>query len=270
MNLKIKYGTLVEYMENMGSVLVAFSGGVDSSLLLAAALDALGRDKVTAVTAVSAIHPPEEREDARKIAEFLGARWLAVESSEMLNSGFVANTPDRCYLCKKDLLELLAGMAKEEGISRIVEGSNKSDLEDYRPGFRAVREAGVSSPLLEVGLNKEEVRQASRERGIPNWNRPSDACLCSRIPFGVNITEERLRRIYLAEVAVKGLGVETVRVRDHGDIARVEVLEKDIELVCRGENRGFIAQKLNDLGFKYVTVDIRGYRTGSMNQGTSV
>ncbi|MFZ5649765.1 MAG: ATP-dependent sacrificial sulfur transferase LarE [Bacillota bacterium] len=265
MNWEIKYGIMVEYMEKMGAVLVAFSGGVDSSLLLAAAMDALGRERVLAVTAVSPIHPPEELEDARRVAEFLGARWRAVESAEMQNPQFVANPPQRCYFCKRDLLALLAAMAEEEGISRIVEGSNINDLEDYRPGFRAVSEAGVTSPLLEAGLTKEDVRKAARERGIPSWNRPSDACLCSRIPYGSAITEERLRRIYLAEKVVKGLGVEIVRVRDHGEIARIEVPERDIEIVCRAGNRLQVVQKLNKIGFKYVTVDIGGYRTGSMN-----
>lgn len=265
MNTEIKYGILVEYMEKMVTALVAFSGGVDSSLLLAAAIDALGKERVIAVTAVSSIHPPEDAEQARRIAGLLGARWRAVESSEMKNPLFVANPPERCYFCKRDLLNLLAQIAREEGMSRIVEGSNISDLDDYRPGFRAVREAGAASPLLEAGMTKEDVRNAARERGIPNWSSPSDACLCSRIPYGAAITAERLTRIYQAEKVIKGLGVETVRVRDHGEIARVEVPESDIENVCRAGNRLQVVQMLNKLGFKYVTVDIGGYRTGSMN-----
>lgn len=260
-----KYSILVDYMGNLGSVLVAFSGGVDSSLLLAAALDALGRERVLAVTATSPIHPPEDLAEAQKLAELLGARWQVVESAEMQNSDFLANPPDRCFFCKRDLLARLADLAAAGGLARIVEGSSQSDLEDFRPGFRAVREAGVSSPLLEAGMTKEEIRNAARERGIPNWNRPSDACLCSRVPYGEKITPERLNRIYLAEKVVKGLGVGMVRVRDHGETARLEVPGEDIEKVCRVENRHYIVRELMALGYRYVAVDLEGYKTGKMN-----
>ncbi len=261
-----KYKRLVDYLRNLEGVLVAFSGGVDSSLLLAASLDALGRDKVLAVTAGSVIHPPEELAQARELAGALGSRWQAVQSAEMQDPDFTANPPERCYHCKKGLLARLVEMAAGEGMARVAEGSNSSDLEDFRPGFRAVREAGVLSPLLEVGMTKQEIREAARERGIPTWNRPSDACLCSRLPYGRKITPERLHRIYLAEGIVKGIGLSgAVRVRDHGEIARLEVAAKDIELLCREENRINIWQKLKGLGYKYVAVDLAGYRTGSMN-----
>lgn len=265
MGYKAKYNKLLDYIKKQGSALVAFSGGVDSSLLLAAALDALGPDRVLAVTAASPIHPPEDLVEARELASALGARWRAVDSAEMENPLFLANPPERCYHCKKGLLVLLMELARREGLAGVAEGSNLDDLNDFRPGFKAVREAGVLSPLLEVGMTKDEVRQSARERGIRSWSRPSNACLCSRIPYGEAITRERLQRIYLAEQVVKGMGAGIVRVRDHGSIARIEVGPADIETVCREENRNRITGKLSDLGFKYVAVDLAGYRTGSMN-----
>lgn len=267
MNNQTKYQLLIKYLEKLGSVLVAFSGGVDSALLLAASLDALGKDRVLAVTAASPIHLPEDLETARKLAGALGARWQVVESGEMNNPDFVSNPPERCYFCKKEVLGLLVEMARKQGVTHVLEGSNRDDLGDFRPGFRAVRETGVLSPLVEVGMTKEEIREAARERGIAAWNRSSEACLCTRIPYGQKITPERLQRIYRAEAVVKSLVTGSVRVRDHGDVARLEVSPADIEKICREENRVCIAEKLLGLGYGHVAVDLAGYRTGSMNRG---
>jgi len=265
MEYRRKYGLLVAYLKKLESVLVALSGGVDSSLLLTASLEALGRDRVLAVTAASPIHPPEEVEEAGKLANTLGARWRRIKSNEMNDAEFLANPPERCYFCKRGMLFTLQEMARREGLSRVVEGSNLDDLNDFRPGFRAVREAGAVSPLLEAGLTKEEIRAMAREKGLAAWDRLSDACLCSRIPYGQRITPGRLERIYRAECVIKELGAARVRVRDHGEIARLEVSAGDIEMICREAKRERITRELNELGFKYVTVDLNGYRTGSMN-----
>jgi uncharacterized protein len=261
-----KYDRLVQYMKGLESLLVAFSGGVDSILLLCAALEALGRDRVLAATAVSVIRSPEEREEACRMADYLGARWVELQSGEMQNTAFTANPPERCYHCKKDLLALLGSLAAEEGLVCLAEGSNKSDLDDHRPGFRAVRERGVLSPLLEAGISKDEVREILRIKGIPGWDRPSEACLCSRIPHGTGITGERLNRIYLAEKAVKDLGFKVIRVRDHGLVARLEVPAEDMEAILKEANRLTIVKKLSQLGYRHISLDMAGYRTGSLNQ----
>lgn len=260
-----KYDSLVQNIKGLKSVLVAFSGGVDSLLLLQAALDALGRDRVLAVTAVSVIRSPEEAIEARRLAGCLGAGWRELASEEMQNPNFTANPPERCYHCKKDLLARLKGLASTEGLACLVEGSNKSDLDDFRPGFRAVRESGALSPLLSADITKSEVREILRAKNLPGWDRPSEACLCSRIPYGTVITEALLKRIYLAEKAVKSLGYSVVRVRDHGDIARLEVLSGDMVNICRAGEREVLLQKLKELGYKYVALDLGGYRSGNMN-----
>ena len=265
MEIKTKYHQLVSYLKKLDSVLVAYSGGVDSTLLLAAALDALGRDKVLAVTATSPIHSPEEMDEARRLTNVLGVQWQDMASSEMGNPDFLSNPPDRCYHCKKIKLAGLIELAVLKGLAYVVEGSNYSDLQDYRPGYRAVQETGVLSPLLEIRMTKEEIRSASRKRGISCWDKPSNACLCSRIPYGQAITVDRLHRVYMAEKIIVNMGFNTVRVRDHGDIARIEVAVSDLEKICQDENRVYLSQRIKELGFKYVTVDMMGYRTGSMN-----
>ncbi len=262
-----KYMELLTYLEKLDSVLVAFSGGVDSSLLLAASVDALGKERVLALTATSPFHLPEDLDSARSLADVLGARLQVVDSKVMSNPEFLSNPPERCYFCKKELLGVLLETSRRQGIAHVLEGSNLSDLKDFRPGFRAVREAGVLSPLLEVGMTKEDVREAARERGIASWNRPSEACLCTRIPFGEAITPDRLQRIYSAEVILKSMGIGTVRVRDHGDVARLEVSAEDIGKICQENNRVIIAERLVKIGYKHVAVDLVGYRTGSMNAG---
>lgn len=262
-----KYAQLLSILEKLDSVVVAFSGGVDSALLLAASMDALGKEKVLAVTATSPFHLPEDLDTARSLADGLGARIRVIDSTAMKNSDFLSNPPERCYICKKDLLGKLSEIALEKGMAHVLEGSNSSDLDDIRPGFRAVREAGVLSPLLEAGMTKQDVREAARERGIASWNRPSEACLCTRIPFGQEITPERLQRIYLAEGVLKGMEIGTVRVRDHGDVARLEVSAADIEKICLPKNRAIILEMLLRTGYKHVSVDLAGYRTGSMNGG---
>lgn len=262
-----KYMELLTCLEKLDSVLVAFSGGVDSSLLLAASVDALGKERVLALTATSPFHLPEDLDSARSLADVLGARLQVVDSKVMSNPEFLSNPPERCYFCKKELLGVLLETSRRQGIAHVLEGSNLSDLKDFRPGFRAVREAGVLSPLLEVGMTKEDVREAARERGIASWNRPSEACLCTRIPFGEAITLDRLQRIYSAEVILKSMEIGTARVRDHGDVARLEVSAEDIEKICQENNRVIIAERLMKMGYKHVAVDLVGYRTGSMNAG---
>lgn len=262
-----KYNKLLEIIQGLDSVLVAFSGGVDSTLLLAACIKSLGRDKVLAVTAASPIHKPEELALAKDIARQLGVRWLQINTVEMDNPLFVANEPDRCYHCKAGMLAGLFEMASHRGFINVVEGSNLSDINDFRPGFKAVRESGVKSPLLEAGLTKGEIMVLAREAGLSNWNRPPDACLCSRIPFGTAIRQELLEKVYKAEKLVQGLGISPVRVRVHGDTARVEVPPEDMGLLCDEKYRQMLVTGLKNLGFKYVSIDLEGYRTGSMNPG---
>ncbi len=256
---------LTKLLKEMKTVAVAFSGGVDSSFLAAAAQRALG-DNAVAVTAYSETLPESERQEAIAIAKQIGIRHVLLHISELASDDFVANTPDRCYFCKKERFDALRQWADGEGIAWVLEGSNADDKSDYRPGMRAVNElTGVRSPLLEAGLTKDEIRVLSKEWGVPTWNKPSAACLSSRVAYGLPVTAERLKQIELAEAFIKQFCRGQVRVRHHDNLARIEVSQEDIPVLAQADKAALISEELRNLGFTYVTLDLAGYRTGSMN-----
>jgi uncharacterized protein len=259
------YQELLALLKTMGGALVAFSGGVDSTLLLAAARDALG-DAVFAVTATSPTFPVHELEWARKIAAQLGVRWITLETDELDDHQFRANPPDRCYFCKKKLFSLLLQKAKEEGLPCVIDATNADDLSDFRPGLIALRELGIRSPFVELGIGKEAIRQLARGLGLENWDKPSSACLASRIPYGEEITKERLERVAKAEAFLRKLGFRQVRVRDHGSLARIELPAGDLIRLLGADLRKTIVEAFKQAGYTYVTLDLQGYRTGSMNE----
>ncbi|MBL0715807.1 MAG: ATP-dependent sacrificial sulfur transferase LarE [Desulfosarcina sp.] len=255
---------LLKQLRRLPSLAVAFSGGVDSSLLLALAVEALG-DRVMAVTAVSPIHPQRETREAIGVAGRLGCRHLILRSTEMEASGFVANPSDRCYICKQGLLRQIKTAAAERGIAYLAHGANSDDQEDYRPGMQAAEEMGILAPLVEAAMTKSDIRALARERGLPNWDRPAMACLATRIPHDTPITPSLLARIEAAEDYLQQIGFAAPRVRCHGEIARIECHGDDIERILPVDMRARVARKLKAIGFKFVTVDLEGYRQGSMN-----
>ena len=261
MNEKLKQ--LQQYLLSQGSVAVAFSSGVDSTFLLKVAHDTLG-DKCVAVTASSCSFPERELKEAKAFCERNGIRHVVVRSEELEIEGFRHNPKNRCYLCKHELFEKIWDIAHSEGLNAVAEGSNMDDNGDYRPGLVAVKELGVLSPLRHVGLSKAEIRELSRELGLPTWNKQSFACLASRFVYGETINEERLSMVDKAEQFLLDLGFHQVRVRIHGKLARIETDPAEFErLLSEREN---VVSALREYGFAYVTMDLVGYRTGSMNE----
>jgi len=259
-----KLERLREIIRSHKRVLVAYSGGVDSSLLLKVALDVLGERNVEAVIASSDTYPSREKFDAMGFCDAIGASYSVIETDEMEDARFLENTPERCYICKSHLYDEILKIARDRGWDTVVEGSNVDDLKDYRPGRRAIEEKGIVSPLKEAGLTKAEIRAISREIGLPTHAKPAKACLASRIPYHTRIEKEILWRIEQGEAFIESLGLTQVRVRSHGDVARIEVEPGELEKVL--QEREAIVKGLSDMGFTYVTLDLKGYRTGSLNE----
>jgi len=260
-----KLENLKKMISEMGHVLIAFSGGVDSTFLLKVCVDVLGRENVIAVTASSPTYEMDETE-AKKIAQFFGVKHVIIHTNEMGNEKFLSNTVERCYFCKKELFSKLKEIAAEHGIKHVLDASNADDSLDYRPGMKAARELGIKSPLLEAGITKEEIRKFSKEMGLPTATKPSQSCLASRFPYGEKITEEKLKMVAEAEKFLKELGFKVVRVRHHGNIARIEVDKNEIARIMEEGIRKKIYERLKEIGYTWVCLDLMGYRSGSMNE----
>jgi uncharacterized protein len=266
--LHAKKQKLEEYLKELGSIAVAFSSGVDSTFLLKVAKDVLD-DKAIAVTARSHSFPKRELDEATAFCEKEGIRQVVVDSEELSIEGFSSNPKNRCYLCKHELFTKIKEIASENGIEYVAEGSNIDDNGDYRPGLKAVEELGIKSPLRYAGLTKSDIRELSKEIGLPTWDKPSFACLASRFVYGETIDEKKLGMVDRAEQLLLDLGFKQVRVRIHGNIARIEVMPEEIAKLIEVNVRDVVYKTLKDIGFDYVTMDLMGYRTGSMNETLS-
>jgi pyridinium-3,5-biscarboxylic acid mononucleotide sulfurtransferase len=268
MRLEEKYENLKKYIKQLGSAVIAFSGGVDSTFLAKVCKDVLN-DSCLAVTATSSTYPEREFKEALELAKEIGIRHKIIKSEELEIEGFSKNPIDRCYYCKSELFSKLKKVADDEGIEYVLDGTNADDTGDFRPGRRAAKELGVKSPLLECGFTKDDIREMSKRLGLPTWNKPAYACLSSRFPYGQEITSEKLSMVEKSEEYLLNLGFVGFRVRHHGDVARIELNPDQINMMLDENIRKKVVSKLKEIGFKYVSLDLEGYRTGSMNEAIS-
>ena len=263
--LNEKFMLLKNELKKYGEAAVAFSGGVDSTFLAKVTFDVLGENAL-AITVDSEAYPPESIIECRKLAEMIGIKLIEIKERVCNIPEFSSNPPDRCYYCKKELFTLMLKRADEQGIHILMDGSNKDDSDDYRPGIRALNELNIKSPLKSLGFTKNDIRAISKELGLPTWNMQSFACLASRFPYGTRITPELLEKTWKAESILKELGFTFYRVRNHGDIARIEIATDEMNVLMNDSTRKKVINYIKSLGYKYVTLDMQGYRTGSMNE----
>ena len=264
-SVQSKLSHLRRVIGEMPSAIIAFSGGVDSTFVTAVAHDVLG-ERSLAVTGVSPSVPPSEVEEAKQLARLIGVAHECIDTSEMDDPDYVKNSPDRCFHCKDELYGKLAVIAQQRGFAFVLDGCNLDDTRDFRPGRRAASQHGVRSPLVEAGLTKDDIRLLSRERGLPTWDKPAMACLSSRIPYGTPVTVEALGRIAAAEAFLRSLGIRQLRVRHHDDVARIELEPDGMTVLMQDGNRKRAVERLKEIGYRYVTLDLAGFRSGSLNE----
>ncbi|MCR9142183.1 MAG: ATP-dependent sacrificial sulfur transferase LarE [bacterium] len=264
--IKQKYATLLDIYREQSGAIIAFSGGIDSTFALKAAIDALGSERVLAITAVSAAVPAREREEAAQLADELGARHRFVDSNEIERPGYAANGFDRCFHCKSELYEILKHVAAQEDQRFIANGANVDDLGDHRPGQTAAAQNGVRSPLIEAGFSKAEIRELAREFGLRIWDKPASPCLSSRIPYNTPVTVKKLNQVESAEQILRDLGLREFRVRHHERIARIEARAEDMPKLLVESTRAKIVAGFRELGFLYVSLDLGGFQSGNLNR----